>query len=361
MFDNKKSLGESSLNLYDLVLLEYPYAILYEDSVVYDSVLTEYMNPAGLVRPIPYVRMDWFVSVATLPPLYHDLLQLPRQLGDLEKQLGVDTTANLEQRVAKRAGMTISGVSRNNRAVERHPFSGGAYWKSIDYISSKGTDNIFTDPLNLIGTGGEMIFNLPNGLQAYYVADAKGTRIDEAPTSIVTDKFAEDKTVRNGLSCIRCHDRGMKDFRDDVRPAVVNIGGSGHINKREVLAQYPAHEAMNELLEQDRQRFMTAVEKVLKGPQINEPLVSVSQRFIDAPLQLNTVAGELGLSDVGDLKTIFKQPSFTSFGLVALGNSGVIRRDMWEDYYDQIVRQLGLGVPVVSARWKYSPELSTER
>jgi mono/diheme cytochrome c family protein len=347
VFDDKKNLGESSLNLFDLVLLEYPYAILYEDSTVYDSLLTEYMNPAGLVRPIPYVRMDWFVSVATLPPLYHDLLQLPRQLADLEKQLGVDTSANLEQKIAKRGGMTISGVSRNNRAVERHPYSLGAYWKSIDYISSKGSDNIFTDPLNLVGTGGEMIFHLPNGLQAYYVADGKGTRIDEAPTSIVTDKFAEDKTVRNGLSCIRCHDRGMKDFRDDVRPAVANLSGSGQINKREVLSQYPTHQVMNELLEQDRQRFMKAMEKVLNGPQVNEPLISVSQRFIDAPLQLNTVAGELGLSEASELKTIFKQPSFTSFGLVALGNSGVIRRDMWEDYYDQIVRNLGLGVPVV--------------
>jgi len=334
-------------NLYDLVLLEYPYAILYQDSVTFDSLLTEYMSPAGLIRPIPFVRTDWFCSSATLPPLYHDLLGLPRTLAELETMLGVDSAANLAQRTAKRAGMTISGVSRNNRAVERHSFAQGGYWKSIDYASSKGTENIFTDPINLRGIGGEMVFHLPNGLMGYYVCDFKGNRLDEAPTSIVTDKFAEDKTVRNGLSCMRCHERGLKDFRDDVRPAVEGLTGGGKIDKREVLAQYPPHADMKALLEQDKLKFMRALEQVLGREQTVEPLIGVTQRFIDAPLQVATVAGELGLVEANDLKTIFRQPNFASFGLVALGNKGVIRRDMWEDYYDHIVRAMGLGVPVI--------------
>jgi mono/diheme cytochrome c family protein len=343
-------------NLYDLVLLEYPYAILYQDSLTFDSLLTEYMSPAGLVRPIPYVRTDWFCSVATHPPLYHDLLGLPRTLAELEKMLGVDSAANLAQRTAKRAGMTISGVSRNNRAVERHSFAHGAYWKSIDYASSKGAENIFTDPINLRGIGGEMVFHLPNGLNGYYICDFKGTRLDEAPTSIVTDKFAEDKTVRNGLSCMRCHDRGIKDFRDDVRPAVEGLGGSGKIDKREVLAQYAPYKEMTALVEQDKAKFMRAMEQVLGGPQTTEPLIGVTQRFLDAPLQVATVAGELGLVEANDLKTIFRQPNFASFGLVALGNKGVIRRDMWEDYYDHIVRALGIGVPVISIDGNNRPD-----
>ncbi len=337
-----------SANLYDLVLLEYPYGIVYEDSSVFDALVTEYLGPAGLIRPIPFVRMDWFSSVATLPPLYHDLLQLPRQLSDLEQELGIDPQANLDQRLARRGGMTVSGVSRNNRAVERHPYSLGAYWKSIDYASSKGSENIFVDPINLQGTGGEMIFNLPNGLQAYYVCDHTGTRLDEAPTSIVTDKFAEDKTVRNGLSCIRCHDRGMKSFRDDVRPAVEKLSGSGKVDRREVLAQYPARKEMDQLVEDDSRRFLSAMERLLGKPQDVEPMISTSQRYLDAPLQLPTAAGELGLADVSEFRTLVKQPGFTSLGLVALASSGVVRRDMWEDYYDEIVRSMGLGVPVMA-------------
>jgi serine/threonine-protein kinase len=293
------------------------------------------------------VRSDWFCSVATLPPLYHDLLQLPQDLAALERDLEVDVEANLAHRQAKRGGMAVSGVSRNNRAVERHPYRHGAYWKSIDYASSKGHENIFTDPIHLQGTGGEMIFNLPNGLQAYYVTDHKGTRLNEAPTSIVTDRFAEDKTVRNGLSCIRCHDRGMKEFRDDVRPAVEKISGSGSINRREVLGLYPSYEEMTELVGQDRDRFLKALEQLFGAPQEVEPLIPVSQKFLDAPLQLNSVCGELGLSDAADLKAVFRQPHFTGLGLVSLTSAGVVRRDMWEDYFDQVVRGLGLGVPVV--------------
>ena len=63
---------------------------------------------------------------------------------------------------------------------------------------------MFLVPVHLNATGGEMIFNLPNGLQGYFVALANGRRIDEAPNSIVTDKFAADKTVRNGLAWPAC-------------------------------------------------------------------------------------------------------------------------------------------------------------
>ncbi len=337
-----------SLNNHDLVLLEYPYAIVYEASQTYDLLAQEYLRPSKMIRPVPYVRIDWFCSTATLPPLYHDLLQLPHTLAELEEKLDIDSSDNIAQRIAKRAGMAVSGVSRNNRAVERHPYEHGAYWKSIDYASSKGTENIFIDPIHLVGTGGEMIFNLPNGLQAYYVADSAGGRLDFAPTSIVTDRLAEDKTVRNGLSCIRCHDRGMKSFEDDVRPAIELISGSGQIDKRSALELYPAGKEMDKLVQTDQDRFLASVEKLLGHPQEDEPLTPVSKRFLEAPLQLHTVAGEMGLKSSDELRVIVRQPRLTGLGLVSLADAGVIRRDTWEDFYDQVITGLGIGIPVIS-------------
>ncbi len=345
---DKDTKATESLNIHDLLLLEYPYAIIYEDSRKYDSLVQEYLHPAKMMRPVPYLRIDWFCSTATLPPLYHDILQLPQTLAELERDLRIDSEDNVEQRIAKRAGMAVSGVSRNNRAVERHPYEHGAYWKSIDYISSKGTDNIFIDPIELVGTGGEMIFNLPNGMQAYYIADAAGVRLDFAPTSIVTDRLAEDKTVRNGLSCIRCHDRGMKSFQDDVRPAVQLIAGSGHIDKRAALELYPPHKQMNDLVQGDQERFVLSVEKLLGHAQDDEPLTPVSKRFLEAPLQLHAVSGELGLKSSDDLRVIVRQPQLTGLGLVSLADAGVIRRDMWEDFYDQVITSMGIGIPVIS-------------
>lgn len=362
----KSEVGSSDtheLNNHDLVILEYPYSIIYEASQTYDSLAQEYLRPSKMIRPIPYVRIDWFCSTATLPPLYHDLLQLPQTLDELEDVLDVDSSDNIEQRIAKRAGMAVSGVSRNNRAVERHPYEHGAYWKSIDYVSSKGSDNIFIDPIHLVGTGGEMIFNLPNGMQAYYISDAAGGRLDFAPTTIVTDRLAEDKTVRNGLSCMRCHDRGMKAFQDNVRPAVELISGSGQIDKRSALELYPTHKVMDELIQADQERFLTSVEKLLGHPQEDEPLTPVSKRFLEAPLQLHTVAGELGLKSTDELRVIVRQPRLTGLGLVSLADAGVIRRDMWEDFYDQVITGMGIGIPVISmdgvTRHDYIPPTST--
>ncbi len=90
----RQKAGHSELNLFDLVLLEYPYAILYEDSETADHLAEEFLRPAGQVRPIVSVRADWFVSMATQPPLYEDLLQLPFELKDLESKLGIDSEAN---------------------------------------------------------------------------------------------------------------------------------------------------------------------------------------------------------------------------------------------------------------------------
>ena len=84
-----------------------------------------------------YVPADWFVSTATLPPLYEDFLQLPFDLKGLEERLGVDARADIDDGRAVRAGMTVSGVSRNNRVVERHPAKFGAYWLSFDFRTSK--------------------------------------------------------------------------------------------------------------------------------------------------------------------------------------------------------------------------------
>jgi serine/threonine-protein kinase len=343
----RRVIGRSELNLFDLVLLEYPYAVLYEDSETFDHLVDEFLRPAGQVRPIIYVRADWFVSTATQPPLYEDLLQLPYELKQLADRLGIDADANLNSYIARRAGMTVSGVSRNNRVVERHPTKYGAYWKSYDFRSSKGDENIFQDPVHLYPAGSEMIFNLPNGLQGYLLANGKGARLESAPTEIVTDKFAEDKTVRNGLACMRCHDQGMKTFLDTVHPAMLRLPGSAGLDKRQVLQLYPEQKELDRLVAEDTERFLSSLERVLGKPQRQEPLIPVSRRFLDSPLQLSAAAAELGLAEPSGLKEVFRAPQFAALGLVPLSVGGVVRRDMWEDYYDQVVRGLGLGIPIV--------------
>ena len=169
---------------------------------------------------VPFVHVDWFLATASLPPLYHDILGLPLTDRELETRLEVNVVENIRNAPGRRvwrAGFNDSGVSKHNRVVERHLSRYGAYWKSYDFAGSADSQNIFTHPLDFTHDGGEIIFNLPNGLQAYYLSDAGGNRLDAAPINIVRNSAASDPTVRNGLSCIGCHTEGMKDFEDQVR------------------------------------------------------------------------------------------------------------------------------------------------
>ena len=163
-----------------------------------------------------YVRADWFTSVASQFPLYEDLLQLPSTVSDLQEMLRVRPDRTRRAGRGRSAGRhdSVGRIAQQPRCATAAATVRRDYWRSYDFNSSKGTGNMFKDPINLHPNGGEMIFNLPNGLQGYFVTNAIGTRLEEAPTGIVTDKFAEDKTVRNGLSCMRCHDQGIKGFRD---------------------------------------------------------------------------------------------------------------------------------------------------
>ncbi|MEZ6128054.1 MAG: c-type cytochrome domain-containing protein [Planctomycetaceae bacterium] len=351
---------KSGLEIFDLILLEYPYGIGYSDSETYDRLVTEFLKPSNMVRQIPYLRIDWFCSTALQPALYHDIMKLPHNVTDLEHDIvGVNADEDLKHEKVSRGAVILSGVSRNNRAAERYSAPHGAYWKSIDYATNVGDENIFRDPVNLHGVGGEMIFNLPNGLQGYYLADSKGSRLDAGPTEIVTDKFAEDKIVRNALSCVRCHDRGMKAFKDVVRPAIEMLPGHLGFSKKQVLALYPEQEQLSALLKKDGDRFLTAMEKVLGHPQTAEPLTPVSRRFLEDPLLLGTVTGELGLAKSEDMAPVFRSRQFSALGLLPLASKGAVRRDTWEDYFDQVVHELGLGEPVIPldavTRLNYAP------
>src|SRR5262249_11767807 len=141
--------------------------------------------------------------------------------------LRIDVTQNIRQERAARAGFNGSGVSRNNRLIERHEANGVVYWRSYDFGSNTGKQNLFANPLapgeggsTFAHDGGESICRRPNGLPGYPLADSRGRRIDKGPTAIVSDPKRPDRAVENGLSCMSCHARGMIDKADQVRDHV---------------------------------------------------------------------------------------------------------------------------------------------
>ena len=302
---------------------------------------------------VPFVDVDWFLATASLPPLYHDILGLPETDRELEARLEVNVVENLRNAAGRRvwrAGFNDSGVSNHNRVVERHTSRYGAYWKSYDFAGSVGTQNIFTHPLSFEHDGGEIIFNLPNGLQAYYLADAGGRRLDAAPINIVSNPAASDPTVRNGLSCIGCHTEGMKDFEDQVR-GVVMKNPKPPFDKDRALRLYTEQAMMDALLDEDTARYREALEAaggIFGGI---EPV----QRFYEAfwrPLDADHAAAAVGLQTSVFLKKIQQNVGLKNLGLLVL-ESGTMKRDAWTSKFREIVFALdfpeqSVTTPVVS-------------
>lgn len=331
---------ELGTNRWTLIETEYPYSI--EFSGPTETTLRERLTGLrqALNCEVPFVQVDWFLATASLPPLYHDILGLPETDLELETRLEVNVVENIRNAAGRRvwrAGFNNSGVSNHNRVVERHTSRYGSYWKSYDFAGSVGTQNIFTHPLSFTHDGGEIIFNLPNGLQAYYLADAGGRRLDVAPTDIVSNPAASDPKVRNGLSCIGCHTEGMKSFEDQVRD-VVEKNPNPPFNKESALRLYVEQQVMEGLLSEDTDRYRSALEATGDIFGGIEPISRFHEVF-QGPLDASHAAASVGLDTEVFLQKIRDNSGLQSLGLLVLENA-TLKRDTWTSNFSEIVRAL---------------------
>ena len=315
----------------------YPYHIAFDAPT--ETALREQLGRLQIEMScdVPSIYIDWFLATASLPPLYHDLLSLPLTDRELETRLEVDVVRNLLNAPGvrvRRAGFNDSGVSNNNRVVERHTSRYGAYWKSYDFAGSVGTQNIFTHPLAFTHDGGEVVFNLPNGLQGYYLANASGFRLDAAPINIVSNPAASDPTVRNGLSCMGCHTEGMKIFEDEVRPVIENNTNPTY-DKAQALRLYVEQSKMDTLLGEDMERYRVALTKTGGAVDDIEPISRFHEVF-QGPVDVAYAAAVVGLETEVFLNKIKENVGLQNLGLLVL-ESGNMKRDTWTSSFGDIV------------------------
>ncbi len=74
---DRKPYDGQPLNLWDLVLLEYPYGIFETTGPNSQEIANRFLLPAKQVRPIPFVHADWFVWLASEADFTRDFLQVP--------------------------------------------------------------------------------------------------------------------------------------------------------------------------------------------------------------------------------------------------------------------------------------------
>lgn len=402
---NLKELDWHRTNLWEAVFQAYPYGLKYTE---YDED-AELRNLDRSIRQeseqsltLTVIRGDWFISTASRPPLYHGLLYdrvmpelMKRQTGpnkanpksmtayDLEAYLGVDVFSNFRNGTLARAAFTQSGVSNQNRMIERHPNTktGGAYWKSYDFLPNAGRGRFLRFPLgpqsflspNFRGEsdhpypelafnhdGGEAIFVLPNGMQGYLLVNGKDERIDAGPIQVVSDNNRVSGTfeIVNGVSCMSCHAHGMirPGTGDEIRGNAAAFGRASEKIER----LHPTNAQMEKLYALDQKKFLNAAKQAVlpmlgEDPNMDDAvfmgyLDPVAAATIDYRLRfldLKAVATELGFDDPNKFALKIGEQHFRELGLGnLLKPGGVISRDEWEATHEgrSLLQDLGFNL-----------------
>lgn len=166
----------------------------------------------------PIFRGDWFISNVIVPGAYYDFLKLGDKSEDFDRLIFADEKLAEKARSQDKAVVVTSMVARNNRTLNRSPtFTGGYVWRSHDSLKSTDDRNYVQFLLREKFDATEDIGTLPNGLQAYFLTDGQGKRIDFANPDIALDNGAVDRLVRTGRSCMVCHAEGIRPINDEVR------------------------------------------------------------------------------------------------------------------------------------------------
>ncbi len=142
--------------------------------------------------------------------------------------------------------------------------------------------------------GGEMIYHLPNGLQGYMLTTHQGHRLDRAPIEIVQDDNRQDKVILNGISCMACHDQGVKPpikvtdlskrtlatMEDEIRP-LVEAAGILDFDEANLLKKlYPEPAVLQAAIKEDFERFTKAEMEATGGRGgSSEPVLGLYKEF----------------------------------------------------------------------------------
>ena len=232
--------------------------------------------------------------------------------------------------------------------IERHPSRTGYFWTSYDFAGNRGKQSFFEHPLGPKGEngfehdGGETIFSLPNGFQAYYLNTADGKKLDKGPTNIVRDLSRKDLAVINGLSCMGCHDQGIRKAKDEVRDVVLSSKSFSRQTREAVEALYIPAERMDAILEADTKRFQNAMFRAGLDPSLKLyglEMISALVQSYEADVDLVQAAAEFGFNKNG-FESAFVDADRKVRPMLRRLKQGTIPRDQFENSYREVARAI---------------------
>lgn len=218
----------------------------------------------------PVVRADWWLVQTSQQAErkgtgYYDFLQV-KDRKEFQAAVGLDQKAAERLQREVRAIVARSGVALNNRQVVRFGTITGAYWVTLDSNKSQNGSNAVRQLNGDYKHDAEEVYaTLPNGLFAFFLGDAGGTRQDSAPDTIASDGQApgNDRRVHVGVSCVRCHVEGIRPISDwgrRVYRSPLTLASKDHEKLRRLQRLYLSD--LDRWVRRDQQDYAEALFKV---------------------------------------------------------------------------------------------------
>jgi mono/diheme cytochrome c family protein len=284
---------------WEAIIATSPYAVPFvgdQADDIRDDTLTD----------VPVMNADALLAAASIGDLYYGLIDVDvrQPLGNfISNDLGIDVQDDIDQANTIRAGTTRSAISREDRVVERHDIGvrGGAFWQSFDDAGNEAGESIFSDPFGFNEGGTDAIFSLPNGMLGFIIADDNDNIVSE--TNLLLDTFQDDFIARTSVSCSNCHAQGFNPVTDEVRPFVLSNRFSFKRDDLEAVRDIYLEPAdFTRVIDEDSAIFQQSLQQAGLPITGADPVSANFVRFNNVELDLNTAAGELGVT-AEDLRT----------------------------------------------------------
>jgi hypothetical protein len=349
---------------WDLLCNDTPSAVIHDPSLGGDAAADVQEDAQqGCVM----LMADHMAFHAVQPPTYHDLLDLPRLVQDVDlKFLGEPRSVQQLNADVIRAGVLNSGVSQQNRLVERmeQTTNGNYYWVSYDFANDElDAENLFVRPFGpadpfvleavtdtvFAEAGGEALFQLNNGLMGGLLftspaSEFGGIRLNEGPTFIVTDPKTENGAVLNGMSCFSCHTNGIINVSDELLPNVKENRGLVDQATEDFMDEiHVSHDEFRDIAEEDSRSFLAAKDELDLTPNPPKDAVFANYEhyvFVDVPARL--VQAELGVLSQSDLNRCVVE--IAAWSPLFSPENPRLARDVFDGRYGDCVEILQLGI-----------------
>jgi len=248
---------------------------------------------------VPFLPANALVHAASSGSLYYALVGVRSSPEDTRLALGVDLRSYPD--LPKQAGFSVADPRRRESRVlrtEQRELPGRSYWVMDEEHLGIG-ESIYESPLDIRGETRRVIFNLPNGMQAYEMEDRFGLRADVLEPSCSTGNCGplDTRKPETTADCHACHEAGLVPVTDSVRKFVED---NQSIFDREtfdaVLRTYLPVPEFDQLIQRDSQLHLDAVARAGVASDGPEPISFVHFQFELDRLPLRRVAAELGVS-----------------------------------------------------------------